>query len=81
MVCDRANHTLQYSTMEGKYLETIKGFGLPANAETWKDLLVVPELHARLTILNTKLEPIARLGDDVARVTGTNGGATCAVFS
>lgn len=74
VVCDRANHTLQYFTMDGKYLETIKGFGLPANAETWKNLLVVPELHARVTLLNEKNEVVARLGDDVARVTGKDGG-------
>lgn len=74
VVCDRANHTLQYFTMDGKYLETIKGFGLPANAETWKNLLVVPELHARVTLLNEKNEVVARLGEDVARVTGKDGG-------
>ena len=75
VVCDRANHTLQYFTMDGKYLETIKGFGLPANVETWKNLLVVPELHARVSLLNEKNEVVARLGDDVARVTGAGGGA------
>jgi hypothetical protein len=53
---------------------TIKGFGLPANAETWKNLLVVPELHARVTLLNEKNEVVARLGEDVARVTGKDGG-------
>lgn len=74
VVCDRANHTLQYFTMDGKYLETLKGYGLPANAETWKNLLVVPELHARVTLLNEKNEVVARLGDDVARVTGKDGG-------
>ena len=47
---------------------------MPANAETWKDLLVIPELHARLTLLNAKNEVVARLGDDVARVTGKDGG-------
>lgn len=75
VVCDRANHTLQYFTMDGKYLSTVKGFGLPANAESFRDVLVVPELHARVTLLNTKLEPIVRLGDDVKRVTGEGGGA------
>jgi len=75
VICDRANNTLQYFTMEGKYIETLKGYGLPANAETWKDLLVIPELHARLTLLNAKNEVVARLGDDVARVTGKDGGA------
>lgn len=75
VVCDRANHTLQYFTMDGKYVETLKGYGLPANCETWKNLLVVPELHARVTLLNEKNEVVARLGDDVARVTAKDGGA------
>jgi hypothetical protein len=75
VVCDRANNTLQYFTMDGYYVETLKGYGLPANAETWKDLLVIPELHARLTLLNAKNEVVARLGDDVSRVTGKDGGA------
>jgi hypothetical protein len=59
--------------MDGKYLETLTGYGLPANVETWQNLLVVPELHARLTLLNEKNEVVARLGDDVARITGKNG--------
>lgn len=74
VVCDRANHALQYFTMDGKYKETLKGYGLPANCETWKNLLLVPELHARVTLLNEKNEVVARLGDDVARVTGKDGG-------
>jgi len=74
IVCDRANHALQYFTLDGKYLETLKGYGLPANAETWKNLLLVPELHARVTLLNEKNEVVARLGEDVARVTGKDGG-------
>ncbi|MDP1797467.1 MAG: twin-arginine translocation signal domain-containing protein [Planctomycetaceae bacterium] len=74
IVCDRANHTLQYFGMDGKYKETLKGYGLPANCETWKNLLLVPELHARVTLLNEKNEVVARLGEDVARVTGKDGG-------
>jgi hypothetical protein len=74
VVCDRANHTLQFFTMDGKYLKTMKGFGLPANAETWKDLMVIPELHARVTILGKDDKVVARLGDDVARVTAKDGG-------
>jgi hypothetical protein len=73
VVCDRANHTLQYFTMDGKYVETLTGYGLPANAETWKNLLVVPELHARVTLLNEKNEVVARLGDDVGRITAKDG--------
>ena len=69
IVCDRAHHTLQYFTMKGDYLETIEGFGLPANVDTLNDLLLVPELHARVSILDKNNHPIARLGADVDRVT------------
>lgn len=69
VVCDRGHHTLQYFTMDGKYIKTIEGYGLPANIDSWKNLLLVPELHARVTLLNEKNEVVARLGDDVERVT------------
>src|SRR5690606_30611069 len=32
-ICDRANHTLQFLTVDGKYLETVSGFALPANLD------------------------------------------------
>jgi hypothetical protein len=73
VVCDRANHTLQYLTMDGKYLETLTGFGLPANADTWKDLLLIPELEARVSLLNSKNEVVAQLGEDVARIKAKDG--------
>ena len=73
VVCDRAHHTLQYLTLEGKYLKTLKGYGLPANADTWENLLLVPELHARVTLLDAKNEVAARLGDDVKRVKSSRG--------
>ena len=69
VVCDRAHHTLQYFTLNGQYLETLTGYGLPANLDTWKNLLLVPELHARVSLLNEKNEVVARLGADVERVT------------
>lgn len=71
VVCDRAHHTLQYFNMDGKYLETLKGYGLPANCDTYKNLLLVPELHARVTLLNEKNEIVVQLGEDVERVTKT----------
>ncbi len=71
VICDRANHTVQTLKMDGTYISTVTGFGLPANADTWKDLLVIPELHARVTLLNPKNEVVARLGDDVARLKAT----------
>jgi hypothetical protein len=73
VVCDRANNMLQYFTMAGDYIKTLTGYGLPANADTWRNLLVIPELHARVTLLNEKNEVVARLGEDVARITGEGG--------
>lgn len=73
VVCDRAHHTLQTLTMEGKHIQTIAGFGLPANCDTWNDLLLVPELHARVTLLDKENQVVAHLGDDVKRVTSEKG--------
>ncbi len=72
VVCDRAHHTLQYFTLDGKYIETLTGYGLPANADTYENLLLIPELHARVTLLNEKNEVVAQLGEDVKRVTTGN---------
>ena len=71
VVCDRAHHTLQYFNMDGKYLETLRGYGLPANCDTYKNLMLIPELHARVTLLNEKNEVVVQLGEDVERVTKT----------
>jgi len=68
VVCDRANNTLQYLSLEGQHLTTLRGYGWPANVDSYKNLLLVPELHARVTLLNEKNEVVARLGDDVEGV-------------
>ncbi len=70
VIADRAHHTLQYLTMDGKYMETLEGYGWPANMDTWKNLMVVPELFARVTLLNEKNEVVARLGSDIERIKG-----------
>jgi hypothetical protein len=74
VVCDRAHHTLQVFDMDGKYQRTVPGFGLPANIDTWNDLLVVPELQARVTLLDKDYNVVAQLGDDRGRITGPGGG-------
>ncbi|HAP09223.1 MAG TPA: hypothetical protein DCR20_15475 [Planctomycetaceae bacterium] len=68
VVTDRAHNTLQIFSMDGKYLETIAGFGLPANVETQGNLMLVPELKACVTLLNEKNEVVARLGRAVERL-------------
>lgn len=69
VICDRAHHTLQFLDMDGKYLRTMTGYGLPANVDSFQDLLLVPELHARITLLDKENNVVAQLGDDVKRVT------------
>jgi hypothetical protein len=68
VVADRAHHTLQYLSLDGKYIETLEGFGLPANMATWRELLVVPELFGRVTLLDAQNRVVARLGDDAERI-------------
>ena len=68
VVCDRGHHTLQIFTLNGKYINTLKGYGLPANIDTYKNIMLIPELHARLTLLDDNNKVIARLGDDVEGV-------------
>ena len=48
--------------MDGEYQETLTGFGLPANVDTYENLMLVPELKARLSLLNEQNEVIAHLG-------------------
>lgn len=68
VVTDRAHNTLQIFDMDGKYLQTITGFGLPANIDRQGDLLLVPELGSRVSILGKNYEPLAQLGADGERV-------------
>jgi len=73
VITDRAHNTLQIFSPEGEYRETLTGFGLPANIDTYEDLLLVPELVARVTILDKNNRVLAHLGDDVARIQSDEG--------
>ena len=68
VVADRAHHTLQTFSTDGKYKETIPGFGLPANIDTQGKLMLVPELVARVSILDENNQVVAQIGDDVERI-------------
>ncbi len=68
VVTDRARHQLQYLSIDGTHVRTETGFGLPANADTRGDLLLVPELLGRITILDPDGKPLVRLGDDRQRI-------------
>lgn len=66
VVADRANKRLQWFTFEGKHLKTLEGFILPANLDSQGDILLVPDLSARVTLLGKNDEVITHLGEDPA---------------
>ena len=44
--------------------KTLDGFILPANCDVHGDTLLVPDLSARITLLDKENQPLAQLGDD-----------------
>lgn len=68
VICDRANNQLQVFDMDHQHLKTVPDFGLPANADTHGDLLLIPELVARVSLLNKDYQTVATLGDDRQRI-------------
>ena len=64
VVADRANKRLQWFTLEGRHLKTLDGFILPANIDIRGDVLLVPDLSARVTLLDKNDQVIAHLGED-----------------
>jgi outer membrane protein assembly factor BamB len=64
VVADRANARLQWFSLDGTHLRTQEGFLLPANIDTHDDLMLVPDLQARVTLLDKQNNVVAHLGDD-----------------
>lgn len=64
VVADRANARLQWFTLEGDHLQTMDGFLLPANIDTFGELMLVPDLVGRVTLLDGNNKVIAHLGDN-----------------
>ena len=64
VVADRANGRLQWFALDGEHKETLGGFFLPANIDTFGELMLVPDLQARVTLLDGKNKVVAQFGDD-----------------
>jgi hypothetical protein len=66
MIADRANHRIQTFSLDGKHLSFIGGTNLPCYF--WfnrkGDMTVVPDLGARVTLLDRNNQVIEHLGDD-----------------
>jgi hypothetical protein len=66
VIADRANGRLQWFTLEGEHLRTMDGYLFPANIDTLDELMLVPDLHARITLLDGQDQVVAQLGEDIA---------------
>jgi hypothetical protein len=64
VVADRANARLHYFTLDGKPLDIIKDVLFPAHFDIRGELLLVPDLHARVSLFDKENKPIVHLGDD-----------------
>lgn len=64
VVADRANARLQYFTLDGKHLSFVKDVSFPAHFDIRGADLLVPDLHARVTILDKDNQVVQHLGYD-----------------
>jgi len=54
VVADRANKRLQWFSMDGQHIIAMDGFLFPADIDVQGEFMLVPDLHARMTIRNGK---------------------------
>jgi hypothetical protein len=64
VVADRANARLQYFTLDGKHAGLVNGLLFPAHFDIRGEVLMVPDLHARVSLFDKDNKPIVHLGDD-----------------
>lgn len=62
VVADRANARLQYFTLDGQHLGFVESVSFPAHFDIRNTDLLVPDLHARVTILDGQNNVITHLG-------------------
>lgn len=66
VVADRANARLQYFSPEGRFRRIVAGVSFPAHFDTRGGILLIPDLHARVSLFGADDQPIVHLGDDAA---------------
>lgn len=66
LVADRANARLQWLTVDGKVQEELKDVLFPAHFDLRGELLLVADLHGRVSLFDGCNRPIVHLGDDAA---------------
>jgi hypothetical protein len=63
VVADRRNNRLQRFTLDGKHIDFVPGLRLPCHFDEHRGLVVVPDLHGRVTLLDAQNAIVAHLGD------------------
>jgi hypothetical protein len=66
VVADRRNNRLQRFTLEGKPIDFIEGFRLPCHFHERQGVVVIPDLHGRVTLMDATNHVIEHLGDSNA---------------
>jgi len=66
MVADRGNKRIQNFDLQGRHLGFVDGVNLPCHFHEHKGEVVIPDLGARVTLLDRKNRVILHLGDDSA---------------
>ena len=63
LVADRSNNRLQYFALDGKHVKFSYGVHLPCHFDWYGDEMLVPDLAARVTILDRDDKVIVHLGE------------------
>jgi len=66
VVADRRNNRLQRFTLDGRHVDFVGGFRLPCHFDERQGLVVVPDLHGRVTLMDRSNTLVAQLGDSNA---------------
>jgi hypothetical protein len=66
VVADRRNNRLQRFTLDGRHVDFVPGFRLPCHFNEHDGMVVVPDLHGRVTLLDRNNRILAHLGDSNA---------------
>lgn len=64
VVADRANARLQYFAVDGRHLSIVDDLLFPADFDIRGEVMVVPDLHARITLFDENNRVITHLADD-----------------
>ena len=66
LVADRTNRRLQSFTLDGRHLDFYEGTTAPCHFHAHGRVMVVPDLFARVTLIDSRNRPIVHLGDNGA---------------